>query len=85
MKLLKRIAAWFRSLFQKTSQAPLIFTTLGNIPVENLEYSTEWHISADEVGFRETYTLNGEVVKQSVHIQKLKGQEMGADQVQFGG
>jgi hypothetical protein len=64
---------------------PLIFTSIGNIPISDLEYSTDWHISAEEVGFRETYKLHGEVVKQSVHIQKLKGQEMGAEQVQFGG
>ena len=64
---------------------PLIFTSLGNLPISDLEYSYDWHISEDEVGFRETYRLNGVIVKQSVHVNKLKGSAMGAEQVQFGG
>ena len=64
---------------------PLIYTTHGNLPIADLEYSCAWHIGEEEIGFMETYTLNGEIVKQSVHINKLKGAEMGAQQVQFGG
>lgn len=62
---------------------PLIYTTKGNLPIEDLEYSKEWVFDADTIKFSETYKLDGEIVKQSAHVFVLKGHEVGALQGVF--
>lgn len=52
---------------------PLIYTTKGNLPVEELEHGVEWRIDSEYVIFIETYRLAGEVVKQSSHVKLLTG------------
>lgn len=52
---------------------PLIHTSKGNLPVDSLEYSTRWEDSTECTTFIETYLLNGEVVKQSVHVMGKRG------------
>jgi hypothetical protein len=56
-----------------TESTPLIFTTKGNLPIDSLEYTNEWRITPEQIVFIETYTLDGEVVKQSAHVYVLTG------------
>ncbi len=50
------------------NEEPLIHTTKGNLPVASLVYSTRWEDTPDYVKLVETYTLNGEVVRESAHV-----------------
>jgi hypothetical protein len=50
------------------SEEPLIYTIKGNLPISMLKYSTHWEETPDYVKFVETYTLDGETVKQSAHV-----------------
>lgn len=52
---------------------PLIWTSKGNIPIQGLEYITEWQDMENQVRFIETYKLNNEVVKRSVHVMIKEG------------
>lgn len=52
---------------------PLIFTTKGNLPIASLDYSHAWDDRPDAMVFTETYTLDGEVVKKSVHVYSKRG------------
>lgn len=52
---------------------PLIWTSKGNIPINGLDYLTEWQDMKDQVRFIETYKLNDEVVKRSVHVMIKEG------------
>jgi hypothetical protein len=54
------------------TDTPLIYTSKGNLPVESLQYSTAWENTDDYVKLTETYTLDGEVVKQSAHVMAKK-------------
>lgn len=65
-------------------QVPMIWTTHGNLPVEILDYKTEWTDGQDEITMAEVYQYNGEVVRRSVHVYKKQGASMGADQAVFG-
>jgi len=47
---------------------PLIFTTKGNIPISELEYSNSWEDTETYTKFTETYTYNGEIVKNGSHV-----------------
>ncbi len=59
---------------------PLIYTTKGNVLVSKLKYSHEWIQTNEEIIFSEKYTLDGEVVKRNVHVLKLKGETLDAEQ-----
>ena len=50
---------------------PLIWTTHGNLPQSSLEYRTRWEFPPGAVTFVETYLLEGEVVRESVHVHAL--------------
>ena len=59
---------------------PLVYTTRGNLPADSLTYSTRWEEPRTEDGsappwtkFIETYTLDGEVVRESVHVLHRQG------------
>lgn len=54
-------------------EKPLIWTTLGNVPVEDLEYETTWEETENYVKFTETYRCKGEIVKQSAHVMVRQG------------
>jgi hypothetical protein len=62
---------------------PLIWTSKGNLPEKDLEYSKNWEFKDDSIKFSETYKLNGEIVKQSAHVFVLRGHEIGALQGEF--
>jgi hypothetical protein len=55
------------------SDAPLIYTTKGNIPIVGLQHKVEWRVSPEQIIFIESYLLDDEVVKQSTHIKVLIG------------
>ena len=67
------------------SDIPLIWTERGNLPVADLEYRTGWQVDLPNgvIVFRETYLLNGEVVKQSVHVYKDRGDNSQTEQGSF--
>ena len=54
-------------------EQPLIWTTKGNLPVADLQHSVHWEETDDYTKVIETYTLDGEVVKQSAHIRIKEG------------
>lgn len=58
---------------QSVCSEPLIYTSKGNLPVASLEYRAEWDDQPDYVKLTETYTLAGEVVKQSAHVMGKRG------------
>lgn len=47
---------------------PLIWTIYGNMPVESLQYRTEWENADTYIKLTETYLFNDEVVRQSAHV-----------------
>jgi hypothetical protein len=62
---------------------PLIWTSKGNLPIASLAYSHAWEETPDFLKFSETYTLNGEIVKQSAHVYLKQGQSAQPDQGDF--
>ena len=61
------------------TEDPLIYTTKGNLPIASLDYSHQWENLDTDIKFSETYTLNGEVVKQSAHVLMKTGLAIGAE------
>jgi len=47
---------------------PLIYTARGNLPIGSLTYATRWEDTEDYIKFVETYTLDGEIVRESAHV-----------------
>jgi hypothetical protein len=64
-------------------EAPLIWTTKGNLPVESLVYETAWMDAAEFIQFKETYTLDGEIVRESSHVYSKKPLEAVGEQATF--
>lgn len=52
---------------------PLIYTSRGNLPVASLQYAVRWEDAPDYLKFVETYTLDGEVVRESAHVYSKRG------------
>lgn len=51
------------------NEAPLIHTTLGNVPVESLAHEVEWRMTDSVVHFTERYkSPDGEIVRQDSHV-----------------
>lgn len=59
---------------------PLIYTTKGNLPIDSLEYSTNWAINDEFIQLTETYKLDGEVVRESAHVYSKKQHTLGLEQ-----
>lgn len=55
-----------------TAETPLIWTSKGNLPVEVLQYTPRWEVTAEYVKFVEVYTLDGEIVRENAHAYILK-------------
>ena len=49
-------------------EVPLIHTVKGNIPIADLEYGTRWEVTDDYTKLVETYSLQGEIVRESSHV-----------------
>jgi hypothetical protein len=56
-----------------SDETPLIWTSKGNLPISDLEYSMQWAETEDYIKFIETYKQDDEIVKQSVHTLLKKG------------
>lgn len=52
---------------------PLIYTIRGNLPIASLEYRTRWEDAPDYIKLVETYSLDGEVVRESAHVYAKRG------------
>lgn len=53
---------------------PLIWTTKGNVPIEDLTYQTAWDVTDAYIKFVERYLdASGEVVKESAHVYDKVG------------
>lgn len=57
-------------------EGAMIYTNKGNLPVKDLDYNVEWYEDDDNIIFKEFYRLNGEIVRNSVHVQAKKGMEL---------
>lgn len=51
----------------------MIYTVLGNMPVSSLVYAVRWEDATDYIKFVETYSLGGEVVRESAHVYAKHG------------
>lgn len=47
---------------------PLIYTSIGNLPIDSLKYSYQWEDTPEYTKFTETYSKDGIIVKQSSHV-----------------
>lgn len=61
------------------SDRPLIYTNLGNMPVDELQLHVRWEETPEYVKLVEYYTLNGEIVRESAHALSRKGVEMAGE------
>jgi hypothetical protein len=59
------------------TDAPLIFTSKGNVPCASLSYHHEWTVTEDVIKFREFYRdAAGEIVKDCAHVYLPKGLQL---------
>ena len=57
-----------------SDERPLIWTTKGNLPVDELTHEAAWDVQQDYIKFSERYrTADGEVVKESAHVYSRFG------------
>ena len=54
-------------------EVPLIWTLRGTLPVADLQCAVRWEESDEYTKMIETYTLDGEVVRESVHVLLKRG------------
>jgi hypothetical protein len=66
------------------NERPLIYTTLGNVPIDELEYQYFWIENENEIAFIEEYRKDGEIVKRSVNMKLKKSQEIPIETAIFG-
>ena len=56
------------------NEKPLIWTSKGNLPLEELTYQTAWEVEPLYIKFVERYLdAQGEVVKESAHVYDKRG------------
>lgn len=56
-----------------TQDTPLIWTSIGNLPVADLRHEVEWKVSPEQIIFIESYYVGELLVKQSSHVKVLIG------------
>ena len=69
---------------REPNETPMIWTSKGNLPIDILEYRTEWIEDPTKITMVEIYEHRGDVVRRSVHVYDRKGLCISADQVTFG-
>lgn len=52
---------------------PLIHTTRGNLPIAELQLGVRWEETSEYVKLVETYTYEGEIVRESAHVLSRRG------------
>ena len=56
------------------NERPLVWTTRGNLPIEDLKYESFWEIGDGFVKFSELYRdAEGAIVKESAHVYSKFG------------
>jgi len=55
------------------NEQPLIWTTLGNVPVADLTHKVTWRVEPDLIVCTESYFLKDMLVKESSHVKVLVG------------
>lgn len=65
------------------NEEPMVWTTKGNLPASQLQYSTRWEDTPEYVKFVEIYSLNGEVVRESAHVLARQGASIEGQQAVF--
>lgn len=68
---------------QEPDPRPMIWTAKGNLPIDIMEYRTEWIDTPTKVTMVEIYEHRGEVVRRSVHVYDRVGLQLGAEQAAF--
>ncbi len=53
-----------------TTEAPLIYTSKGNLPIDTLEYRTNWEYDKKNTKFIEEYYKDDELVKSTIYPYK---------------
>jgi hypothetical protein len=66
-----------------TPEVPLIYTSLGNLPVASLRYEYYWEDSPESMKFTESYFKGDEMVKSSTHLYLKKGLDLFGEQGGF--
>jgi hypothetical protein len=66
-----------------TSEAPLIHTSKGNLPVADLRLEILWDDQPDYVKFVERFWLGEELVKESAHVYSRVGFDLASEQGTF--
>ena len=57
-----------------SQEKPLIWTSKGNLPVEDLQYSAHWEVTNEYIKFSEKWKLGDEVVKENAHVCVLQNE-----------
>lgn len=67
------------------SETPLVWTSKGNLPEEKLVAFDNWEVTPTYIKHTYGYTLDGEIVKQSVAVRTMQGLQTIIEQGTFGG
>ena len=70
-------------MIEAIQEKPLIYTSKGNLPIDDLRYEHFWHDTDDFMKFTENYYLDDELVKSSCHVYMKKGMDSLIEQVIF--
>ena len=66
-----------------TDETPLIYTTHGNLPVDDLRYEVVWEDTEDCIKLTENYYLVDELVRSGSHVLTKTPAPMEAIQAQL--
>jgi hypothetical protein len=66
-------------------QTPLIYTSMGNLPIADLDCKVHWEDAETYTKFVERYFFKGELVRESAHVMFKKGLTAQAKQGGLGG
>lgn len=59
---------------------PLVYTCKGNLPARDLVHDVRWEETPQYVKLVETYSLDGEIVRESAHVLAREGLSMQGQQ-----
>ena len=56
-------------MIELVQEEPMLWTSMGNVPISTLTYQTAWDVKDEYIKFSERYlNASGEVVKESAHV-----------------
>lgn len=65
-------------------EGALIYTSKGNIPIKGLDYEVAWEEDDENIILKDFYRLDGEIVKNSIHVYAKRGMNTQAEAQEFG-